>query len=379
MDVNLGSSSIRDILQGEESLGSSDEESDFPVEEIPDNISLADIVSESSESESSDSESSLSDSSVPLIQRILRQRNWVRVFPPEPNKNIEAKFRVGSGELQYYLLRNRPSYVSRAEDRRRCIAQMQYLRELRDHSKRRLLSLTEPQTAPLPPPDVKRVFSQQTMRRQTERKYRQLTEVRERQQDTKRKESYRTNRLMAEIFKKKLQKRVLKGEVNLSNSEHIQSLVSKSLKDLDILRSLACGRLGVHPQLLTKASSYSAELYAIKKAVEIANEQNYDNIVVCSDSKAAILAIKAASSTDYEENLASAITICMMRGNKYFTSQWVPSHVGIGPNEHVDRLAKEATQAGEEPTDFKVSLEDFVGAIKQSLLAPDSPSPWYNN
>nr|CAD7401382.1 unnamed protein product [Timema cristinae] len=65
---------------------------------------------------------------------------------------------------------------------------------------------------------VKRIFSQHTMRQQTERKYRQLPEVQNKKVERKRKEDYRTNRLMAEIFTRKLQKKVLKGQVNLSNS-----------------------------------------------------------------------------------------------------------------------------------------------------------------
>lgn len=57
--------------------------------------------------------------------------------------------------LQYYLLRNRPSYVSRAEDRRQCIAQMQYLRELREQSKKCLLALTQSaDILPLAPPPL---------------------------------------------------------------------------------------------------------------------------------------------------------------------------------------------------------------------------------
>nr|CAD7426997.1 unnamed protein product [Timema monikensis] len=47
---------------------------------------------------------------------------------------------------------------------------------------------------------VKRIFSQHTMRQQTERKYRQLPEVQNKKVERKRKEDYRTNRLMAEIF-----------------------------------------------------------------------------------------------------------------------------------------------------------------------------------
>lgn len=47
---------------------------------------------------------------------------------------------------------------------------------------------------------VKRIFSQRTMRAQTECKYRNLPEVLNKKIDRKRKEDYRTNRLMAEIF-----------------------------------------------------------------------------------------------------------------------------------------------------------------------------------
>lgn len=51
---------------------------------------------------------------------------------------------------------NRPDYVSRAEDRRQCVAELVYLRELRDKSKRRLLELTDsgPTTRELPPPPL---------------------------------------------------------------------------------------------------------------------------------------------------------------------------------------------------------------------------------
>jgi hypothetical protein len=47
---------------------------------------------------------------------------------------------------------------------------------------------------------VKRIFSQRTMRAQTERKYHNLPEVLNKKVEKKKKEDYRTNRLMAEIF-----------------------------------------------------------------------------------------------------------------------------------------------------------------------------------
>jgi hypothetical protein len=44
------------------------------------------------------------------------------------------------------------------------------------------------------------MFSHRTMRAQTERKYHNLPEVLSKKVEKKRKEDYRTNRLMAEIF-----------------------------------------------------------------------------------------------------------------------------------------------------------------------------------
>nr|CAD7266887.1 unnamed protein product [Timema shepardi] len=112
-----------------------------------------------------------------------------------------------------HLVMNRPDFVNTAEHRRRCLDQLAYLRELRNKSRQKLLasavslintdsSTGAPSTANLPPPplSVKRIFSQHTMRQQTERKYRQLPEVQNKKVERKRKEDYRTNRLMAEIF-----------------------------------------------------------------------------------------------------------------------------------------------------------------------------------
>ncbi|XP_069679363.1 centrosome-associated protein Alms1a-like [Periplaneta americana] len=138
--------------------------------------------------------------------------------------------------LQEYLMKNRPDFIQHAEYRRQCIDELAYLRELRQKSKQKLLALAslcddEASSAvskePLPPPPlaVKRVFSQRSMRVQTERKYRKLPEVLSEKVERKKKEDYRTNRLMAQVFAKKLQTRVLKGDVNLSNSKSVISIV----------------------------------------------------------------------------------------------------------------------------------------------------------
>lgn len=63
------------------------------------------------------------------------------------------------------------------------------------------------------------------MREQTMKKYRKLPEVTGKVADQKKKEEYRTNKLMADIFAKKLQLETLKGHINLSNSVSILSTI----------------------------------------------------------------------------------------------------------------------------------------------------------
>lgn len=49
---------------------------------------------------------------------------------------------------------------------------------------------------------IRRVFTQHSLRAQTERKYHNLPEILSKKAEKKRKEDYRTNRLMAEVFAK---------------------------------------------------------------------------------------------------------------------------------------------------------------------------------
>lgn len=92
---------------------------------------------------------------------------------------------------------------------------------------------------------VKRIMNQREMRRQTERKYRKCPEVKNKKVEVKRKEDFQTNKIMANIFNKvnkypfilnnksylilysmlqRLQKKTLKGKVDLSNSVSVCSL-----------------------------------------------------------------------------------------------------------------------------------------------------------
>ena len=55
------------------------------------------------------------------------------------------------------------------------------------------------------------------MVKEARKKYLALPEVKRQQMEMQRRSNYRTNRLMASVFKKRLKNRVLKGQVSMSH------------------------------------------------------------------------------------------------------------------------------------------------------------------
>ncbi|GLG94228.1 Uncharacterized protein GBIM_01481 [Gryllus bimaculatus] len=141
--------------------------------------------------------------------------------------------------LQDYLRANRPDYIQHADKRSQCLADLALLRDLRKQKRLELLAMTD-QAQNENPKDVhsneRIVFScasvpckpkltSRLIREQSRRKYHKTREVQNKFVEKKKKEDFKTNRLMAELFTKKLQKKVLKGVVNHSNSASIISSV----------------------------------------------------------------------------------------------------------------------------------------------------------
>uniref|UniRef100_A0A2S2P1K7 Alstrom syndrome protein 1 n=1 Tax=Schizaphis graminum TaxID=13262 RepID=A0A2S2P1K7_SCHGA len=127
--------------------------------------------------------------------------------------------------LQEYLIINRPDYICRAEERQNILTNLASLRDKRKELKKDML-ITNNNENKIPPNPlaVKRIMSQSEMRKLTENKYRKCPEVKNKKIEKKRKEEYKTNKLMANIFNKRLQKKTLKGKVDLSNSVSVCSL-----------------------------------------------------------------------------------------------------------------------------------------------------------
>lgn len=132
--------------------------------------------------------------------------------------------------LQEYLERNHPKYLDAAEKRRRCIAEMSYLRRLRQQSRKRLMELEgdnmwakqkqqwRSRCASRPRSALKKKLTPKSTKSLSARRSMFLPENQQRFLELKKKEEKRTNRLMAEIYTRKLQEKVLKGTATISSS-----------------------------------------------------------------------------------------------------------------------------------------------------------------
>ena len=70
-------------------------------------------------------------------------------------------------------------------------------------------------------PKPRRLFNYKEMVNETKRKYNQLPEVLNARYDEKKFSNYRTNRLMANIYQRKLKDNVLKGKVSMTHAFNI--------------------------------------------------------------------------------------------------------------------------------------------------------------
>lgn len=90
-------------------------------------------------------------------------------------------------------------------------------------------------------------------------------------------------------------------------------------------------------------SIHTAELYAILKAVQAANQTLTRRILVCSDSLSSVQSISTLHSPDpLVVEILEALKLSAEQG-KTVIFMWIPSHCGITGNEEADAAAREAT------------------------------------
>lgn len=120
----------------------------------------------------------------------------------------------------------------------------------------------------------------------------------------------------------------------------------------------------------SKCSSYTAEAFAIKAALEIMYnevENPAKHIIIMSDSQAVLKAYQNNILSVYHNRyVTEGKKICYnfkKELDKKVTLVWIPAHIGIQGNELADKLAKEAVD--EDPNDdIEIPIRDLKRAFK---------------
>ncbi|KAK2575939.1 hypothetical protein KPH14_007301 [Odynerus spinipes] len=131
--------------------------------------------------------------------------------------------------LQDYLAKNKPEFLNNAETRRQYVSEIAQFRQLRQNKRIQLLAMAStsnsnklPKTSK-PIVNVQKKISDEQIKERLRQRYRRLSEVRVKRRQQDKQEEIRRNKLMAKIFGKKLQQKVLRGQVDLSQSVSVIS------------------------------------------------------------------------------------------------------------------------------------------------------------
>ncbi|XP_011497239.1 PREDICTED: uncharacterized protein LOC105361685 [Ceratosolen solmsi marchali] len=149
------------------------------------------------------------------------------------NYNNEQLYKLNSEKgitLQDYLIANNPGFTENVEIRRQYVSEIQRLRQLKKKKRVQLLSMKTISTNLVMSSKqakvtnyTQRKISDKDMKMRLRKRYSQLTENQTKRKQQKLQQETRCNKLMAKIFCKKLQQKVLRGQVDLSQSVSVLS------------------------------------------------------------------------------------------------------------------------------------------------------------
>ena len=133
--------------------------------------------------------------------------------------------------LKDALLQNKPDFIKKSESRVEILRQIKEERCLYSEMRRNLLEniakdapKNQVRNLPLstiPKPKPRRLFDYKEMVKETKLKYENLPEVLNAKYEARRTSIYRTNRLMADIYQRKLKGHVLKGKISMNHNFNI--------------------------------------------------------------------------------------------------------------------------------------------------------------
>ena len=115
-------------------------------------------------------------------------------------------------------------------------------------------------------------------------------------------------------------------------------------------------------RLPDKTNIFTAELYAIYKAIEILEDSIGEKFLICCDSLSALQAIQGGTLNALVHKIYEKITL----SNKEIHFEWVPSHLNLQGNSLADLAAKQSLEL---PQIEQISLEytDYKNNIKSEL------------
>lgn len=185
-------------------------------------------------------------------------------------------------------------------------------------------------------------------------------------------------------------KQLFRQLVNITYKDYITVYTDGSKTTTGVGSAVIIPSLNVFHKyrLGTLCSSYSAEVYAIYKAIEyIRTLSNIDKkIVICTDSLSAIKSIESSIEDGKGENMILNIIKWMLDDKLQLVFQWIPSHCNINNNELVDQLAKEAAQDDRYQIDMYTPAYDFKSArIRHYLnkyrehMLQNNKAKWYKD
>jgi ribonuclease HI len=138
--------------------------------------------------------------------------------------------------------------------------------------------------------------------------------------------------------------------------------------------------INVSYKLNQEVSSTTAELFAVKLAIEHGIKINKNNIVICTDSMGACQRINIHINKINKKNnktdklVQDILNLVNINTNHQIIIIWIPGHKNITGNEIADQLAKQGCDS-EDILEIKLQLPDAVNKIKNNRF--ESWKNWF--